>query len=75
MARSGGRAALLSCKHWWIDLVNNSHNLNTPRATSATTGDQTEQHIQAIGTKKYKQGKWKTNFNWLDSKTHKFESR
>jgi hypothetical protein len=35
---------------------NNSHTPITPRAPLSATGEQTEQHIQPIGTKKYKQG-------------------
>jgi hypothetical protein len=36
----------------------------TARAPPADTGNQTEQHIQPIGTKKYEQGKHKTDPNW-----------
>ncbi len=39
----------------------------TPRATPVTTGDQAEQHIQPIGTNKYKQGEFKTDSDWPES--------
>jgi hypothetical protein len=48
----------------------------TPRATPAdTAGDQKEQYLQRIGTKKYKQGECKTDSDWPESEEDKLECR
>ncbi len=39
----------------------------TPRATPTTAGDRTEQHIQPIRSKKYKEGRCKTDPDWPES--------